>query len=389
MASTNDKTTTPSLTFPYDIFATLASNSFFQTHLQQSSTANSSKSIRPSGRHLFEFRPLHLNAGSLSHASGSAVVRLGNTAAVAGVRPEILRVQDIPNVPNIVKDWKSDRVIKTRWLDFEKNDTRTKINDQDLVSYEDEVTTLGLIVPNVEVSTACAAQSGSSPGRLAQDLTQRILELIQSVSLVQANDLRLTYKPPMFDDADAKNIELGASGKETNEQVVAYWVLYIDIVFISLDGAALDTAWNATVAALKNLLLPQATWDEELNNVICDIDISKSRRLRLQGMPVLATFVAFKGTAHNFTVGQNASVGTVGESANDRVFILADPDMFEESICDEVITIVVDYAGGALKILWLEKRGGSIVGRSYIRDLIRLVEDRWGKLNQEFASADA
>ena len=387
MAFTNDNKTAPSLTFPCDIFATLAPNSFLEAHLQQSSTPNSSKATRPNGRNLSEFRPVHLNTGSLSHASGSAVVRLGNTAAVAGVRPEILRVQDIPSVPKLVKYWKPDRGTITRWLDYEKNDTKAKNHDRDQVSQDDEVTTLGLIVPNVEISTACVAQSGNSPGRTAQDLTQRILELIQSVGLVQADDLRLTYKPPIFDDADAET-ELGGSDKESNEQVVAYWVLYIDIVFISLDGAAFDAAWNATVAALKNLLLPQATWDAELNNVVCDIDKSKSRRLSLHGAPLVTTFAAFKGAAHDLTMGQNKSIGVEGESDRYRIVVLADPDTFEESVCDEVITVVIDCTGGALKILWLEKWGGSIVGRSHVRNLVLLAEDQWGKLNQEFASAD-
>lgn len=386
MAFTNDKTITPSLTFPCNIFATLAPSPFFEAHLQQSSTSYKSKPIRPNGRHLFEFRPLHLNAGSLSHASGSAVVRLGNTAAVAGVRPEILRVQDIPNVPTVVRDWKPDRDSTIRWFDTEKNN-RAQIDDQNLASEEDEVTTLGLIVPNVEISTACAAQSGNSPGNLAQDLTQRILELLQSVGLVQADDLRLTYKPPMFDDADLKNEEVEGSDKESNEQVVAYWVLYIDITFISLDGAAFDTAWNATVAALQNLLLPRATWNAELSNIICDIDKSNSRKLRLQGVPVVVTFVAFKGAMHEFTVGQNASIGMEGKNPNDQVFVLADPDTFEESICEEVVTVVADCTGGALKILWLEKKGGSVVGRTHVRNLIGLLEDRWRELNQNFASA--
>lgn len=386
MAFTNDKTITPSLTFPCDIFATLAPSSFFEAHLQQSSSYDS-KPVRPNGRHLFEFRPLHLNTGSLSHAFGSAVVRLGNTAAVAGVRPEILRVQDIPNVPTVVKGWKPDRDSTTRWLNSEKNNARAKIDDQNLASQEDEVTTLGLIVPNVEISTACATQSGNSSGNLAQDLTQRILELLQSVGLVQADDLRLTYKPPIFDDADVVNEGAEGSYKESNEQVVAYWVLYIDITFISLDGAAFDTAWNAIVAALHNLLLPHTAWDAELSNIICDVDKSKSRRLRLQGIPVVATFVAFKGAMHDFTVAQNASVGMEDKNPNDRVFVLADPDTFEESICEEVVTVAVDCTGGAPKILWLEKKGGSIVGRSHVRNLIGLLEDRWRELNQKFASA--
>ena len=387
MAHAHEKTITSSLTFPHDIFATLAPVSFLETHLHQSTSFNGSKKIRPNGRHPYDFRSPHINVGSLGHASGSAVVRLGDTAAVAGVRPEILRVQDVPNIPKSVKEWQPRQRISRQWLNNEKNEARGEQRDHIQTLQEDEVTALGLIIPNVDTSTACSAQPSNAPGRLAQDLTQRILELIQSVGLVQADDLRLTHKPPTFNDANAENLESQDIDKGDHEQAVAYWVLYIDIVFISLDGAAFDTAWCATVAALQNLQLPQATWDAELNNAICDIEQSKSRRLNLRRLPIAASFVAFSGTNSSVAKGHHAILD-VAEGPDGHMFVLADPDSFEESVCDEVINIVVDDSEGDIKILWLEKRGGTVVSIKHMKKLVELARGRWSQLNQAIASSN-
>ncbi|KAK4987007.1 hypothetical protein LTR28_001918, partial [Elasticomyces elasticus] len=43
----------------------------------------------------------------------------------------------------------------------------------------------------------------------------------------------------------------------------AYWTLYIDLLFISLDGNPFDVAWAAVLAALKDTRLPRAWWDPD------------------------------------------------------------------------------------------------------------------------------
>ena len=386
MGHTHESVFISSLTFPRDIFATLSPSSFIKTHINQSSSFDSGKEIRPNGRQLHECRLPHINTGSLSHASGSAVVRLGDTAAVAGIRPEIIRVQDIPNVPKSVKEWQPLQYDGKRRLNNEDKIIESERHDQGQILQEDEVSALGLVVPNVDTNTACASQHSNASSRLAQDLTQRILELIQFVGLVKADDLRLTYKPSLLESTDAENVGPEDVDKGDCEQVVAYWVLYIDIVFISLDGAAFDTAWCAAVAALQNLALPRATWQAELNNVVCDIEKSKSRRLNLRGLPFAASFVASSGANRNF--GEDRSVA-VHENGNPgrQVFVLADPDSFEERVCNEAITIVVDCSGENAKILRLEKRGGTFVGRNNMKKLIELAGDRWSQLNQAVASS--
>lgn len=42
--------------------------------------------IRPDGRSLNEFRPMSINVKSLSNADGSAIVKIGNTTVVCGIK---------------------------------------------------------------------------------------------------------------------------------------------------------------------------------------------------------------------------------------------------------------------------------------------------------------
>lgn len=48
-----------------------------------------SESVRPDGRSFASSRTLSLNAGSISTADGSALVRLGDTTIICGVKAEV------------------------------------------------------------------------------------------------------------------------------------------------------------------------------------------------------------------------------------------------------------------------------------------------------------
>ena len=85
--------TTPGLSFPRETFAKLAPGPFLRAHLKQKTP------IRANGRSPSEFRTPAINMGSLTHSNGSAVVRVGDTAVVCGVRGEILLASDMPHPP--------------------------------------------------------------------------------------------------------------------------------------------------------------------------------------------------------------------------------------------------------------------------------------------------
>ncbi|KAF2017457.1 ribosomal protein S5 domain 2-like protein [Aaosphaeria arxii CBS 175.79] len=342
----------PALTFPRPIFAALSPHPFLQAHL--SSTANdrnnSSKApFRANGRTPTEFRSPGINTGSLTHCNGSAVVRLGNTAVVCGVRAEILKEEDIPGGRTFASTEEEDE-------NEDEDDT-------------EELSTLRLLVPNVELSTGSTPQHipGNAPSTFAQTLVTRLRNTLLSTRLVRASDLRIAYTPS----------SAGSDSESEPPQVKAYWVLYIDTLFISIDGSAFDAAFLAILAALRNTRIPRAYYDEEFEAVLCDDDPKSARVLRLRGLPVPSTFAVFEGRDED------------GDAEGKLEWILSDPDAFEESVCKESVCVVVDCsAAGASAsrkgstdgavVRKIEKSGGTVVGREDMKVLVGRSAERWG-----------
>lgn len=325
----------PALTFPRPIFAAVSPHPFLQAHLAAHKAA-----LRANGRAAHEFRAPGVNLGSLTHSNGSAVVRLGNTSVVCGVRAEVLREEDTPgtNAPAAV-------TAEGEVADEEEEEG----------GHADEAESLGLLVPNVELSTGStpAHIPGNAPSAAAQTLITRLRSLLYATRLLRAADLRITHTP-------ATNPEDPSAAPET--VVKGYWVLYLDVFFISIDGAAFDAAWLAILAALKNTRLPRAFYDDEFEGILCDDHVKQARTLRLRGLPVACSFAVFEGRGE-------------GEGEEGEQWVLSDPDAFEEGVCREVVTVTVDE--GAV-IRRVEKRGGGVVGRGVMRGLVKRAGERWG-----------
>jgi len=322
---TTSETTQNSLTFPAQTFAKLSPAPFLLAHLDPDTSTRSP--TRPNGRAPSEFRTPTAHTGSLTHASGSAVVRVGDTAAVCGVRGEILLASDVPG---------------------HQVENRTD---------ETEVADIGLLVPNIELSTGCspAHLPGGPPSVLAQSLSERVLSLLHASRLVSAQDLRIWHRPPSVEDEEGSVPELKA-----------FWCLYIDILFISLDGNPFDAAWAAVVAALRDTRLPFAWWDVDREMIWCDDAVERSRRLKLGGVPVASTFCVFESRQQGG-----------GKSGDRRAWILADPDTFEEGLCKESLTVVVDHTEQAVKVIKIEKSGGGVVGLREMKEAVALAGARW------------
>jgi exosome complex component RRP43 len=331
------------LSFPPEIFAALTPTPFLLAHLTPSKPKG--QSLRANGRTPSQFRSPVINTNSLTHCSGSAVVRLGDTAVVCGVRGEILLAKDIPNAPNV--EAPSDEMV-----DQEEED--------DDVS---EIASLNLLVPNIELATGCspAHMPGNPPSTLAQSLSQRLLSLLHSTRLIRASDLRIMYRPPSRPDDDDPDVPQPL-------EIAAYWTLYIDILIISLDGNPFDAAWGAVLAALGNTRLPKAWWDTDLEMILCSDRVIEGKKLRLRGCPVASSFVVFEP-------GREKGV------KEDRTWLLADPDTFEEGLCREAVTVVIDHDEGDVKVRKIEKSGGVIVGRQLIKEVIQLAQTRWVEWN--------
>ncbi|XP_067290241.1 exosome complex component RRP43 [Pseudorasbora parva] len=105
------------------------------------------ENCRPDGRELGEFRPTTLNISSISTADGSAMVKVGNTTVICGIKAEL-------TVP--------------------PSDAPDK----------------GYIVPNVDLPPLCSSRiRPGAPGEPAQAASQFIADLIQSSDLINMEEL--------------------------------------------------------------------------------------------------------------------------------------------------------------------------------------------------------
>ena len=225
-----------------------------------------------------------------------------------------------------------------------------------------EIPALNLLVPNIELATGSspAFLPGNPPTTLAQNLSQRVLSLLHSTRLVNVRDLRILYQPPATsEDEEAQDVPAPVAIK-------AYWTLYIDILFMSLDGNPFDAAWGALLAALRNTKLPRAWWDPDLESIVCSDAVSEARSLNLRGLPIPVSFAVFDTTRHK------------GMGEKHSHWVLADPDAFEEGVCEETIAVVVDDSTPkGMQLLRIEKSGGTDVGKDGMRSLVAMAQKRW------------
>ncbi|KAI1472551.1 ribosomal protein S5 domain 2-like protein [Daldinia caldariorum] len=335
--------TSNSLTLSSATFAKLSPHPFLLANLQPSDP--STPSSRTNGRQPRQARPCSINTSSLSHAHGSAVVRSGDTTVICGVRGETLLTSQIPNY------------------------RAPQAGD---IAIGDELRDYDLLVPNVELATGCAPNflPGVPPTTLAQTLSTRLFSLLHSSKLLTAEALRIYHdSSEVRGEGNTGEEEEDGFGEATKE-VKAYWVLYIDVLFISFDGNPFDVAWAAILAALRDTKLPQAYWDVDRELVLCTRPTEKEPRpLRMRGLPVACT-------AAVFTARERQKKGSGGSG---QYWILVDPDRLEESLCNETVTMVVDNTEGETKILTISKSGGTVVGSTLMREFATVAATRWNE----------
>lgn len=275
------------------------------------------------------------------------MVRIGDTTVVCGVRGEILLASNVAG-------FRPDKAMA---------------EPSSSAGYN-EVKQLDLLVPNIELATGCspAFMPGQPPTSLAQGLSTKIYSLLHSSSLVGREDLRIWYQPPNISDPDEMDDDDDDDNEVEGPEIKAFWTLYIDILFISLDGNPFDAAWAAVISALKNVRLPKAYWDPDREMILCDDSVAESKKLSLNGLPIAVTALVFKAKEQ-------------GNSKDKRYWILIDPDTFEESLCEETVTVVVDCSAKKTKISNITKAGGTIVGKEEMKDIVKLAEKRSAELS--------
>lgn len=329
---------------PRATFAKLSPHPYLLANL--SPTDKDAAPSRSNGRSPSAARPPVVNNSSLTHAHGSSLVRTGDTTVICGVRAETLLTTDISN--------------------FRPANRETELSDYDL------------LVPNIELSTGCSPQflPGQPPSMLAQTLSTRVFSLLQASGLVGPESLRIRYTPPLEQDeekmAEDRMQEDDDEESEGEAVTMAYWVLYIDVLFLSLDGNPFDAAWAAIVAALRNTSLPRARWDPDREMILC----SREDRIPLgiHGLPIACTAAVFTGR-------------DTDRPGDGRYWLLLDPDRLEEGLCDESVTAVVDRSGGETRVLSIGKHGGTVANPELLRGYIAVAEERWGEFHRAITAS--
>lgn len=400
-------TVPPSLSLPPSQFARLQPHAYLLAHLSPPPASNR-PSIRANGRAPSQFRVTSANAGSLTHTNGSAVVRIGDTTAVCGVRAEILHTDDIASW-SVSSSSASTANKRRRLADRGEKLTEANEDEEEDANVEDEedrahIEDLNLLVPNLSLSTGCAPGfiPGAPPSALAQSLSHQLLSLLHSTRLVRADDLRIWYQPPNLGPEDLErhneseqmdvDAELDANADESKpREIKAFWVLYIDVMIISVAGNPFDAAWAAVLAALRDTKLPRAWWDVDNETVLCSDSIAEARKLSLRGLPVASSFCVFEADA---AAGWRATVIPEAEDqkAQDQAkkgpqqrWILADPDGYEEGLSQERACVVVDKeknGKGKTVIVKMEKHGGWAIDTEDIRQLVNIAGQRWDEIKR-------
>ncbi|KAL8768994.1 MAG: hypothetical protein Q9209_004911 [Squamulea sp. 1 TL-2023] len=378
------------LSFPPSHFAKLAPRSYLHAHL------SSPNGRRPSGRLPHESRKPQINTGSLTHCHGSAVVRAGDTAVVCGIKAEILNASDVVDCKPSTKVEELEQrygngVSRLSAVSDGRRRSQARIEDAE------EMAQLNLLVPNVELSTGCSPfyLPGSAPSTEAQSLSHRVLTLLHTSRLLAMDDLRIWYQPPSTkptkpteppSDAptseptsmslDVPNEPLSSKEDADAQQpeIKAFYTLHIALLVLSLSGPPFSTLWTALLAALRNTRLPKAWWDADRQSVIASPLLSDSRPLSLNGLPIATSFGVFNSEKDGAEL-----VSQVAEGKGKRTWILCDLDGFEESCCEEEVTVIVRQSEEAqrMEIVKIEKCGGGVVGRKEMREVVALAEERW------------
>lgn len=394
-AATAAPSVPPSLSLPPSQFARLQPHAYLLAHLSPPPASNQ-PSVRANGRSPSQFRVTSANAGSLTHTNGSAVVRVGDTTAVCGVRAELLHTDDIASWS--VSSSSASNSNKRRRLGEKPtdDDEGQDENEEDRAHIED----LNLLVPNLSLSTGCAPgfTPGAPPSALAQSLSHQILSLLHSTRLVRADDLRIWYQPPSFgsealerhNESEHMDVDAEQGSEESNpREIKAFWVLYIDVMIISLAGNPFDAAWAAVLAALRDTKLPKAWWDIDNETIICSDDISEASRLSLRGLPVASSFSVFEADAAAgwravaIPDADDLKAQDQRKKGPQQKWVLADPDGYEEGLSQERATLVVDKAkNGKTVILKMEKHGGWSVDTEDLRQLVDISGQRWDEMKR-------
>jgi len=237
--------------------------------------------VRPDGREFDQFRPVRVTANSIGTADGSAIVKIGHTTVVCGIKAELA---------------------------------------QPTVTEPDA----GFIVPNIDLSAVSLYRSRAN--------------MVNDAALALSSQLNDIIINSEWVDLKALCI--------AKEKLV--WVLHCDITCLDYDGSVLDAAVMALVTALRNLTLPEISYDLETGNFNV-LETRKAPQFLKHAPPVAVTFAVF-----------------------DEKALLVDPNAQEEELSSTIFTQALCDG----KICLIHKTGGSTMAPKQLADCIDYVNKR-------------
>ncbi|WVW81134.1 hypothetical protein I302_103125 [Kwoniella bestiolae CBS 10118] len=171
----------------------------------------------------------------------------------------------------------------------------------------------GYVVPNVDLPALCSPNfKPGPPGDEAQTISNWLNDLIVSSNTIPPSSLVIS------------------PGKSV-------WAIYIDVVCINYDGNAFDAAVLAVMAALRNVKLPKARYEEETTRTICSR--TEKYPLQLGRIPLSCSFGIFEST-----------------------HLLPDPTSYETPLLPTTLIIALDESNHACLIR--QEGLGGIKGKS-------------------------
>ncbi|KAJ5724273.1 3' exoribonuclease family protein [Penicillium malachiteum] len=350
-------------------FAAIEPNAYILSQLSQRPTSNGVPT-RANAREQFEFRDMTVTVGGFTHANGSSTVRIGDTSVVCGIVAEQIYTSEVPSwdVSQASVSANKRRRLASSGKTLLDNDEETDqaYENEDIRHIEDRC----LLVPNVTMNTGCTPGyvPGAPPSEDEQTISNNLLGLLRSTRMIQAEDLRIWYQPPNLDAGESD------SSNETQlPELKAFWVLHIDIMVMSYGGNIFDAAWTALVAALRHVTIPYAWWDVDKEIVLCSDDASKAHKLSLREMPTSCMFSIFEPQPCPASQ-DDVTRGSLGEGW----WIFADPDGYEESVCEENVWCVVSKdKNGKTRVYRAQNVGGSTVDSEIMHNLLQISAKKW------------
>ena len=188
--------------------------------------------------------------------------------------------------------------------------------------------------------------------------------------------------PPVVRQPESAGV--GGRGGEREEEVKGFYTLSIHVYVLSLDHGAnglFDAVWMAVMAALATTRLPEVWVEDNGESVNVDWERPMRKVCREGSWPVASSFGVFKMGRDGLGGANKGQQGGEGEEGEGSV-ILADPDAFEEGLCEEFVTLLVREKEGQVKMLGMEKQGGGVVGLDEMRELVMLAGERCKIVNK-------